>query len=187
MNVFEYVSVMVGVVLALAVSHVLNFIATLISNHERVKGYWLHFLWTALILALNLHAWLLLWTFHGQTEFDVSQLSLMLFLAALIFIIARVLVPELLPDQRQDLRTHFLQVRVPFFATLSLCWLFPVLNSIMLEGRDLVDPLFLIRTSLLGLSLSGLLIKNLTWQSILGFLCGIPIFASLEFLRPTLE
>ena len=187
MSVFEYVSVMVGMVLALAVSHVLNFIATLISSPDRVKGYWLHYLWTALILAMNLHAWLLLWTFHGRSEFDVTMLGTMLFVAALIFIVARVLVPELQPDQRLDLRTHFLQIRVPFFLTLSLCWLFPVLGSIVFEGRELYDPLVLARTILLGLSLSGMLIKNLTWHGFLGLFCGIPIFASLELLRPTLE
>lgn len=187
MSAFEYVSVMVGVVLALAVSHVLNFIASLIANPERVKGYWLHYVWTALILAMNLHAWLLLWTFHGQTEFDVTQLSSLLLLAAMVFIVARVLVPELIPDQRLDLRTHYLKIRVAFFSTLSLFWLFPVLGSIVLEGRGFFEPLFLARAFLLGLSLSGMLIKNLTWHGFLALLCGIPIFASLEFLRPTLE
>ena len=187
MSVFEYVAVMVGVVLALAVSHVLNFIANVISNPERVKGYWLHFLWTALILAMNLHAWLLLWTFHGQTDFSVSQLAMMLFLAALTFIVARVLVPELQPDRRLDLRDHFHQIRVPFFTTLSLCWLSPVLGSFVLEGRGFFEPLVLARAFLLGLSVSGMLIKNLTWHAILSLLCGIPIFVSLALLRPTLE
>ncbi len=187
MSAFEYVSVMVGVVLALAVSHVLNFIATVISNPEQVKGYWLHYFWTALILALNLHAWLLLWTLHGLTEFSVGRLAFLLFLAALTFILARVLVPELQPDQRLDLRAHFLQIRVPFFATLSLCWLFPVMGLIVLEGGSFFEPLDLARGLLLFMALSGLLIKNLKWHAILGPLCGFPIFASLALLRPTLE
>ena len=178
---------MVGVVLALAVSHVLNFIATVISNPERIKAYWLHFLWTALILALNLHAWLLLWSFHGQTEFPVGHVGRLLFLAALTFIVARILVPELQPDQRLDLRAHYLQIRVPFFATLSLCLLFPVLGSIVLEGGSFFEPLVLARGLLLGLVLSGWLIKNMTWHEILGVLCGIPVVASLVLLRPALE
>lgn len=187
MSVFEYVSVMVGVVLALAVAHILSFIATVISNPERVKGSWLHFLWTALMLAINLHAWLLLWTFHGQSQFPVKQLFAMLFLAALIFIVVRVLVPELVPDQRMDLRAHFFQTRVPFFATLSLCWVFPILISIVLEGRGLFDPLLLTRVDLFVLSVSGFLTKILAWHVILVVLCGIPIVASLALLRPTLE
>ena len=187
MNAFEYVSVMVGVILALAVAHVLNFIATVVSNPERVKGYWLHFLWTALILGLMLHAWLIVWNFHRQLEFPVGQLGMMLFLAALTFIAARVIVPELLPDQRLDLRTHYLQNRVPFFATLSLGWIFPLLGSFVLEGRTLFEPLVLARVVLLGLGLSGLFIKNLAWHAILGVLCGTVIFGSLALLRPVLE
>jgi hypothetical protein len=66
MDVFEYVAVMVTVVLALAVSHLLTSLATMVANPERVRPYWVHFFWAVLLLGLNLQAWLVLWTLRGN-------------------------------------------------------------------------------------------------------------------------
>jgi hypothetical protein len=186
MSVFEYVSVMVTVVLALAVSHLLTFLATVIANPERVQVYWLHLLWAVLLLVLNLQAWLVLWTLHGQTAFPIGQVIVMVLAASLIFVAARVLVPELRHDDRVDLRAHYLRIRIPLFATLTVFWMFPFLGRLLFAGGSLFEPVSVARGVMFGLSLSGLAIKQLRWHALLAVLSGVLLVGSLAFLRSTL-
>jgi hypothetical protein len=187
MSVFEYVSVMVGVVLALAVSHILTFIATVIANPERAKKYWLHFLWVFLIFALNVNAWLLLWTTHGQSEFPIWQLLTMLFTASLIFVASRILVPELSPGNTVDLRAHLVQVRIPFFSTLSLVCLLPVLRGLLVEGGSPLDPLNVLRELMFLCALSGLFVKRPVWLVWLAALWGTPLVGGLLLFWDSLK
>ena len=179
MSVFEYISVMVGVILALAVSHILTFIATVIANPQRAKTYWLHTLWTILIFVLNLNAWLLLWTMHGRSEFSIWQLLAMLSTAGLIFVVSRVFVPELPPGDTLDLRAHMIQVRIPFFATLSLIGGVPVLRGFVVEGGSLLDPLNVVRGIMFLFAVSGLFVKRPVWFVWLAVLWGVPLVGGL--------
>jgi hypothetical protein len=183
MDVFEYVAVMVTVVLALAVSHILTSLATMVANPERVRPYWVHFLWAILLLGLNLQAWLVLWTLHGQTQWPVGQIVMMLVSASLIFVAARVLEPELPPGARLDLRAHFSRVRFPLFATLSVFWLFPIVGRLIFTGGHLLEPEILARLVFLGLSLSGAVVKSPTWHAILAMVWAGLLIANLAFMR----
>ena len=187
MSIFEYVSVMVGVVLALAVSHILTFVATLIAHPERAKKDWLYFIWVLLIFALNVNAWLLLWTMHGQSEFPVWKLLTMLFTSVLIFVVSRVLIPELLHNEQFDLRAHLLQVRVPFFTALTLICFVPVLRGLIVEGLPLFDPLNLLKILMLALALSGVFVNRPAWLWWLALLWGMPLVGGLLFLWGPLQ
>ena len=183
MDVFEYVAVMVTVVLALAVSHILTSLATMIANPERVRPYWVHFLWAVLLLGLNLQAWLVLWTLRGQSEWPVEQIVMMLISASLIFVAARVLEPELPPGACVDLRDHFSRVRFPLFATLSVFWLFPIVGRLVFVGGHMLEPATIGRLAFLGLSLSGAIVKSPTWHAMLAIAWAGLLIATLAFVR----
>jgi hypothetical protein len=178
-SAFEYVLVMVGVVLTLATSHLLIFLATVIARRERIQGYALHYAWTLLLLVLNLHTWLALWAFHTQTGFPLTQLIAMLSTASLVFIAARVLVPDLPADRRADLRSHYFRIRVPFFAILSLFWLLLLLGPVLLGGTGLAEPVVVHRAVFLGLSVSGVLIRQPAWHAALALFWGIGLASGL--------
>lgn len=183
MAVFEYVAVMVTVVLALAVSHILTSLATMVANPERVRPYWLHFVWAVLLLGLNLQAWLVLWTLHGQARWPTGQIVMMLVSASLIFVAARVLEPELPAGACVDLRRHFFRIRFPLFATLSVFWLFPILGRFAFVGARLLEPETLGRLAFFGLSLSGALIESPTWHALLAMLWTGLLIGMVAFLR----
>jgi hypothetical protein len=183
MNAFEYVAVMVTVVLALAVSHILTSLATMIANPERVRPYWVHILWAVFLLGLNLQAWLVLWTLRGQSEWPVGQIVMMLTSSSLIFVAARVLQPELPPGACVDLRGHFSRIRFPLFATLSAFWLFPILGRVVFIGGHLLEPATVARLAFLGLSLSGAVVRSPTWHATLAIVWAGLLVASLMFVR----
>jgi hypothetical protein len=183
MDVFEYVAVMVTVVLALAVSHILTSVATMVANPDRVRPYWLHFLWAVLLLGLNLQAWLVLWTLREQAQWPVGQIVMMLVSASLIFVAARVLEPDLPSGSYVDLREHFARIRFPLFATLSVFWLFPILGRFLYVGGRLAEPETIGRLAFFGLSLSGVVVKSPTWHGLLAIFWAGLLVATLVFVR----
>lgn len=183
MSVFEYVSVMVTVVLALAVSHILTSLATIVANPERVRPYWVHFLWAALLLGLSLQAWLVLWTLEGQSVWPVGQIVMMIASASLIFVAARVLEPELRPDERLDLRAHFFRVRSPLFATLSVFWLFPIIGPFLFRDGHVADRQTVGRLAFLGLSLLGFVVASPNFHALLAVAWAVLLIATLAFVR----
>ncbi len=100
MGIFEYVAVMVTVVLALGVSQLLSFIGSLVSGLDRYRIYSLHVLWLVLILGLHIQAWSTLWLLQTRPSWQVAQLLTAFVAASVIFVSARVLVPDPNANQR---------------------------------------------------------------------------------------
>lgn len=186
MDVFEYVAVMVTVVLALGLSHLLTSLASMLVHRERVRPYWVHAVWVFSLLALHLQAWLVLWTRRGQDEFPVAQVTMMLVAAALIFVSTRVLVPELPPRGSIDLRDHFFRIRAPLFAVLSFFWFFPTVGTLFYTSRSLGDATMLVRFALMGLSFAGLLTRDPRWHSGLAVGWFALLVAHLAWVGPYL-
>ena len=186
MDVFEYVAVMVTVVLALGLSHILTCVAAMLSNRERVRPYWVLLVWAFSLLALHLQAWLVLWSRRDQERFPVIQVTMMLVAAAFIFVSARILVPEIRSDRSVDLREHFFRIRVPLFATLSVFWLFPIVGRLMFASGTYGEATMLVRFSLMGLSVSGLLIRDARWQSVLAVLWFTLLVSHMALVGPHL-
>jgi len=182
MDNFEYVAVMVTVVLALGFSHILTSCGEMVANRQRIHGYWLYVLWAFLILLLHLQAWLVLWTRRVQEEFPVGQVVMMLAAASLIFIAARVLVPELSAQQRVDLRTHFFRVRAPLFGTLTAFWFFPIIGRLLFAGGTMTDPTMLARFALLGLSVLGLVVSRPRVHFAIAIIFSILLVGHLVFI-----
>jgi hypothetical protein len=182
MDVFEYIAVMVTVVLALAVSHILTSLATMVANPERVRPYWVHLLWAVLLLGLNLQAWLVLWSLRVQSEWSVGQIVMMLLSASLIFVAARVLEPELPRGECVDLRSHYSRIRLPFFLTLSIFWLFPILGRFLFVSGNLLEPMMIGRIAFFVLSLSGAAVKSSAWHATLAILWACFLVGSLTLI-----
>ena len=181
MDAFEYIAVMVTVVLALAVSHILTSVATMVANPERVRPYWVHSLWAVLLLGLILQAWLVLWSLREQSEWPVSQIVMMLLSASLIFVAARVLEPELPRGECVDLRSHYFRIRLPLFWTLSLFWVFPIFGRFLFVDDSFLEPTTMGRIAFLGLSLSGAVVESSTWHATLGIVWACCLVGSLTF------
>jgi hypothetical protein len=167
MSNFEYVTVIVSVVLALGFSHLLGSIGSIIPNPGRVRGYWLHFVWVFLLLTLHFQFWLGLWGLRSRQEFPVPLIASFLAAASLIFVAARVLVPELHDGQHVDLREHFLRIRVPFFSILGFFWLFLIASRMAYIGGSLFEPPVAAWLAFILLCILGAVLKRDAWHALI--------------------
>ena len=68
MSSFEYVSVLLSIVLALGIAHLLGGISSMIEQRNRLEAYWVFFAWCLLTLGFHVGFWFNLWRFHDLGE-----------------------------------------------------------------------------------------------------------------------
>lgn len=119
MVLFEFVSVMVSIVYALALGHLLAGAAKLGRERSRILPSAPLVLWTLDILFSCVLSWWILWEFR-EVEWNVVRFLATLLLPLLYFFAAALAVPAVGGTSPIDLKKHFLNVRPLMLGTLVL-------------------------------------------------------------------
>ncbi len=111
MTSFEFLSVLISVVVGLGIAHLLTGIGRLINRAETTRFFGAHMLWTAFVFCYMVIYW---WTIvFGYQDWQNWNIVIFLFVLAygvLLFLLAVVLYPTDLPET-WDTRTHFINMR----------------------------------------------------------------------------
>jgi hypothetical protein len=130
MGVFEYIGVLVSVIMGLGITHLVTGASKLIQHRDQVRFYLPHMLWTLNILIFILLIWwgMFSWSAH-ETWFAYEYLFITLY-AIVMFFLASMLYPW---DMRKDIdvREHFSVNRIWFFGTLLVAWWIDVLATLV--------------------------------------------------------
>ena len=79
MDAFNYLWVMVSIVLGLGLTQLFAGIGNLVQIRRRVKLYWLHSLWVLLLVGLHLHMWWSFWALRGIADWSYGAFVYILF------------------------------------------------------------------------------------------------------------
>jgi hypothetical protein len=152
MRSFEFVAVLLGIIISFALAHLLNGIASVIENgFKRFSLLLAH--WIGWCFFLCVDYWFTVWHARDNTVWTFGYVSLLLLQGALIYIVARLVVPVPTTEQPIDLSDFFDRRRRKFMgAILTL--------TIVNEGTNLTLQGF--NTSLLGLMVAGWLVLAAT-------------------------
>jgi hypothetical protein len=139
MTTFEYVVVLVSIVVGLGLAHLLHGVGRLISQPLRWKIYWVHLVWAFSTFLFLVHFWW--WEFQMSTvEVWTPRLYMFLILyAVLLFLVCVILFPDDFPDG-SDYREYFYGRRRWFFG-LWLAILSVDTIDTMLKGGEYVADL----------------------------------------------
>ena len=112
MTQFEYIMVMVSLILALALAQALRGLSeTVIST----KRYWPHTLWLATFVVFILQAWWAYWDFNVIETWSIAAYTAVLVTPVIFFALIYLLVPAT-RVAGIDWRNHFYSIRRWFFA-----------------------------------------------------------------------
>jgi len=139
MTTFEYVAVLVSIVVGLGIAHLLHGVGRLISHPKRWKIYWVHLVWALYTFLFLVHFWW--WEFQMSTvEVWTPQLYMFLILyAVLLFLVCVILFPNDFADGR-SYREYYYGRRRWFFG-LWLGVLTVDTIDTMLKGGEYVADL----------------------------------------------
>lgn len=115
MDAFGYVSVIFSVVIGLGLSHLLNAVVELVKARHRVRFYWVHLLWVALIFIGHIFLWWTMWNLRLVRDWNFFSFLLLLLAPVLLYVAAAFLVPKVEPETPLDLREYFYENHSAFF------------------------------------------------------------------------
>ena len=118
MEAFNYLTVMVSIVVGIGLTQLLAGIGNFVQIRRRVRFYWLHTGWVLLLIVLHLHMWWSLWVLRLVTEWTYGTFAYVLLGPALLVIASHVIIPELI-GERIDVERHYYDTHRIFFSLLA--------------------------------------------------------------------
>jgi hypothetical protein len=119
MSQFEYLAVLLSIVVAFAISEILSGWGRLIRRRARIRPYWLLTSWSAIALVVMILFWWSAWDYRTSSWTFFSFLALLS--AALTFVIlAFVLTPAVSGASSPDLRDYYFRNRTWIFGLWAL-------------------------------------------------------------------
>lgn len=107
MSIFEFLLTLYAIVAGLGVSLLVRSIGQLIEARDRVRLYWVHTCWIALVFVAHVVSWFALWRFKGHAPWTILQALLMLCVPIFLYLISHLAVPELEDGRVHDMREYY--------------------------------------------------------------------------------
>jgi hypothetical protein len=106
-NAFEFLLALYTIVAGLGISLLVRSIGQVIEARDRVRLYWVHTCWVALIFVSHVVSWFGLWGYAQNPSWTILQALLLLCIPMLLYLVSHLAVPELEDGRVHDLREYY--------------------------------------------------------------------------------
>jgi hypothetical protein len=120
MSQFEYLSVLVSIIVGLALTQLLSGVARLIQLRRRVRPHATTLCWVVLLFLVDTQIWWAAFERRDSPEWNFFSFLLYLLMPILAFMLSYLVLPELGEEDEIDLAANFEDNRPWFFALLAL-------------------------------------------------------------------
>ncbi len=138
MSVFEYLGVLLSVIMGLGVTHILVGLSKTIHHRKTITLFWVHSLWAINVLIYIVIVWWGMFWWSGQQEWSFFQFLLLVLYAIVLFFAASLLFPWDLPDDF-NFEAHFFDTRPWFFSVLAVAWCIDIPETVLKSAGGLRD------------------------------------------------
>ena len=187
MSVFEYLGVILSVIMGLGLTHILVGLSKTIQDRKSVKPYWVHTVWAFNSLIFIVVIWWGMFWWSNQQDWLFYQFLLLILYAIVLFLLASLLYPWNFPADF-DFEKHFFNTRPWFFSTLALAWVIDIPETLLksrYQLRDLPPGYPFLVSTFIALGLVGAIWSNKIYHKIFAVLWGTftVIYLSATTLR----
>lgn len=120
MSPFEFVSVLISIILGLGITQIMSGLADLIHQWKNVRLYWPHLLWIILVFILHVQDWWLLYQLKVVTTWKLPLFLFQVLYPISLFIMARILFPLSSDPHTTDMRNYYLENYRKFFVLVMI-------------------------------------------------------------------
>jgi len=131
-SAFEYVTVLISIVLGLGITQILTGIANLFHKMERVKLYWPHVLWVGFVLVLHIQDWWLTYELKSYIPWHLGSFLFIMLYPINLFILARMLFPSSLRGKVIDLRQFYMENYKKIFSLFVISAILSIIYNIFI-------------------------------------------------------
>jgi hypothetical protein len=186
MTPFEYVSVLISIILGLGITLVLTGVAELIKRWKTINHFWPYLIWIILVFVLHLQEWWICYELKSVTSWSLPSFLFVISYPILLFILANLLFPTDWSKEGIDLKEFYFRSNTKFFVCTILLISISIVQNIVLSGYKIEDQVI---QFVLLLIFSGLLIKptrNTAVHTIIALLMLTVMIVTLFFTSDTL-
>lgn len=134
MSPFEFVTVLISIILGLGITQIMSGIADLIHNWEKVKLYWPHVLWVVLIFILHVQEWWLTYELRAMIVWRLPFFLFEVLYPISLFIMARILFPSAGEENSGNLKDFYFRNYRKFFLMVMILSILSALENIFIHG-----------------------------------------------------
>jgi len=136
MSLFEFLMVLVSIIIGLGIAEILRGIARQIRCRDSVEYYWVHSVLIALIFIALLQQWWEIWGVQANSSWTFLELLLMLSGPIGLFLIAHLLFPQ--PIQDTNIRDYYYGAMRPIWWLGVITVTFATLFRPLVTGAALI-------------------------------------------------
>lgn len=188
-DAFNYVSVLVSIIVGLTATRVMGGLGEVIQAANRPRIYWVHVLWHVTLLFNVMLGWWLLYRWRVTTDWTFFLFIWITLAPVLNYLAAAILIPgELETTGSPDWRDYYFKNHRGFFITFGAIWPLDIVDTMLKGWRHFLDQgsFYL---PLIGFSTIGCLVAALsrneryhkTWAII--FPSGQMIYMAVNLLH----
>lgn len=167
MTPFEYLSVLVSIIVGLGLSHLLTGAARLIQLRRQVRPYPATYLWMAILLLLQIQIWWAAYESRSDTRWTFFGFAAFLLLPISAALLSYLLIPDLEGEHTElDLRASFQENRAWFHGLLGLAAVISLGRDLLEDGRAALDADAAFRVVFLVLAIGAARARSDTYQTL---------------------
>ncbi|PZR59494.1 MAG: hypothetical protein DLM50_01305 [Candidatus Meridianibacter frigidus] len=114
-NAFDYLIILLSIILGLAIATLLGNFARLIDNRERIKLYWVSVLWAILLFLIQIQHWWSEYALQSVAHWTFGLFLLVLLTPVGLFLLSSIVLPQTI-DGNEDIEAWYYRNRVWFFS-----------------------------------------------------------------------
>jgi len=113
MDQFNYLSVLLSIVIGLAITQILKGYRGIVLARRRVDAYWPVLLWSATLLMINVQSWWAMFAMRNVRVWTFAGFAVVLAQTIVQYMLSAIVLPDFFGDERVDLREHYFAHRHP--------------------------------------------------------------------------
>ena len=135
MESFNYLSVLLAIILGLAITQVLQGLRGLILTRAKVKLYFPTLIWCGLVLLMTVQGWWASFSMRTHSNWTFLALLIIVLHATSLYMVAALVLPDVTGEKVVDLREHYFAHRPWFYSATLSAVIFSAGKDLALNGR----------------------------------------------------
>ena len=143
-SAFEYVSILVSIILGLGITQILSSFSDLLYHYKEIKFYWPHTLWILFILFLNIQDWFITYQLKDKLAWSLPELFFILLYPITLFIAAKMLLPSNESDKGTDMKVYYRSHYPVIFFIIGVSVFISILFNVFLLQKSWLQQVLLL-------------------------------------------
>ena len=187
MDAFNYLSVLLSIIIGLGMTQILTAAGGLIRYRARVRFYWPSLLWALTVLAIYVQMWWSTFGLRTLHNWTFASFSLVLLEPICFYLMAALVLPEGIEATGVDMREHYFEQHQWLFGFLFATVVVSMMKEEALEHRLPQGFNLVFHIYFLVLSATGILIRRPRYHEVLAIVAAVSVAVYIAALFATLH